>query len=84
MSVYASNAQLNRYFVQKVLPESPAAEAGVRQGDEILRVGLWSAALYTLDELQQKLSKPGRKRLKLTVRRGEQKMRFRLKLRDLI
>lgn len=84
LSLYASSPYLNRYFVQKVMPGSPAAEAGIQSGDEILRVGILGANVYTLDELQRKLSNPRVKRLKLTIRRGDQKIRLLLTLRDLI
>lgn len=84
LSLIASGENLNVFLVQNVLPNSPAAEAGLLPGDQLLRVGRTPVLFLSLPDIQQRLlGKPGKK-VNLTVRRNGQKLRFSLILRDLL
>jgi hypothetical protein len=84
LNLIASGLALNRFSVVDVVPNSPAAEADLRPGDEILRVGLTPATLYSLGSLQRAFQKKAGKRVTITIRRGEEKMKKTIVLRDLI
>ena len=55
--------EYDRLFVQSVLPESPAARAGLMPGDRILRVGNENVAGHSAWEVLPLLSKPDNLRL---------------------
>ncbi len=84
LQLIAGGTALNKFIVQGVAPNSPAAEAGFAPGDRILKVGFWPASFYGLDDIQKVLKKAPNKKITLTIRRDGQKMRKTLVLRDLI
>lgn len=69
--------------VSRVLPGTPAAEAGLRQGDEIVAVGGRPAADMRLAELREHLRRPGQTIL-FRVRRGAEELDVQLKTRRLV
>ena len=69
--------------VARVLPGTPAAEAGLRQGDEIVSVGGRPAAEFKLLALREMLRQPDR-RYDLQVRRGAETVSVELRTRRLI
>lgn len=69
-------------LVVKVVPDSPAARAGVRAGDVIHQVG--NEAITTADQLQQKVDASGvNSNLQLEVDRNGQPQTFSVKLQSL-
>ena len=75
---------LDTYVVHHILPGSPAAEADIRKGDIILRVGRKPARWMTLTGIVHRFQgKPG-KPLKIIVDRNGQKLTKEIILRDLI
>lgn len=83
-NLIAAGPHLAHYVVQEVLPNSPAAEAGLQRGDRILRAGLKPAAFFSLSTLQRYLQgKPGKRRT-LLVQRNQQQLTIRLTLRELL
>jgi hypothetical protein len=84
LNIIAAGQGLNRFTIQSVLPNSPAAEAGLLPGDEILRVGAAPARLLDLGRVQRILQKKPGKKIRLVVRRGEEKLEKVVVLRDLI
>ncbi|MBC7776352.1 MAG: PDZ domain-containing protein [Phycisphaerae bacterium] len=84
LSIIASGIRLNHFSVLNVLPDSPAAEAGIHAGDRILRIGWLSASLRTLEELQRILQKKAGKEVKIVVKRDGKLIKKRIVLRDLI
>lgn len=84
LNLIASGPNLNYFSVLNVLPDSPAAEAGIHAGDRIVRIGWLSASLRSLAELQSLLQqKPGKKVL-VVIKRDGKVMKKRVVLRDLI
>jgi hypothetical protein len=69
--------------VFRVLPDSPAAEAGLKQGDEIISIGGRPAAEYRLTALREMLRRPD-SRYALQVRRGAETVSVELRTRRLI
>lgn len=84
LSVVATGPRFNEFIVQNILPNSPAAEADIRRDDQIVRVGNSPASFFTLSDLQRLFQKKAGKRIKLTVKRGDQRIKKVLVLRDLI
>lgn len=72
------------YVVEALWPGSPAFEAGLEPGDQILSINTESVAQLSLPELIGMLNgKPG-KRLRLTLLRNSVQMEIRFRLRDAI
>ena len=72
-----------QYVVNEVLAHSPAAEAGVREEDVLTAIDGRPASEFTLEQARALLRREGEERV-LSVRRGDQVLTFRLKLRRLI
>jgi len=84
MLIYASGKDLDQYFVKAVYPNTPASEAGILPGDKILKIGFWPLSFYSIESITSKLSgKPG-KLIKMKLSRGEQNIKVRFRLRDLL
>ncbi|MCC7505816.1 MAG: aspartyl protease family protein [Saprospiraceae bacterium] len=84
MSIIASGPKLDVFIVQNVLPNSPALEADIRPGDQILRVGTTPSVFLTLPDIQRKLlGKPGKK-VNITLRRDGEKIKKTVVLRDML
>lgn len=75
---------LNEYYVSKVVPNSPASEAGIFRGDRIMGVNGTSASLMTLGSILQRLKRKPGKKIRLVLSRRGTKMKRHLILRDLI
>lgn len=80
----ASGPGFNTFIVQSVVKNSPAAEADLRKGDQIVRVGMAPAALLSLTDLQRIFQKKPGKKIKIVVKRDGQRLTKRIVLRDLI
>lgn len=84
LNFIASGLALNRFTVQDVVPNSPAAEAGILPGDEIVRVRMTPTSFFSLSSLQRVFQKKPGKHIKLTLRREGKKIKKTIVLRDLI
>jgi hypothetical protein len=80
----AGGEELKDFYVHKVIPNSPAARAGVQAGDLILKVNNWPSGLLTLYSIRNKLKKKPGKKIKLTVLRNGEKKVFNFHLETLI
>jgi predicted aspartyl protease len=69
--------------VSRVLPGTPASEAGLRQGDEIVSVGGRPMGGTRLSDLREQLRRPDQT-ISLRVRRGAQELDVELKTRRLV
>jgi PDZ domain len=84
LTLIAGGEGLRDYTVQYVLPGSPADEAGIRKGDQIIRIKHTPAVLMQLEKINSILQgKPG-KRIPLTIRREGKKIKTSVMLRDLV
>jgi len=80
----ASGVGLNNYSIIDILPESPAAEAGLRKGDQLHRLNGLSARFFSLESIAWKLQKRVGKKFRLVVKRNGEKKKVVFRLRDLI
>jgi hypothetical protein len=78
----AEGADFGRIVVQSVTDRTPAAEAGLRKGDEILAIDGRSTPALTLEEARALLRTPAERRL--DVMRTGRRMQVRLTTRRLV
>jgi predicted aspartyl protease len=80
----AGGENLSRFTVHQVMPNSPAEEAGLQKGDELVRLNLIPIRFYSLGEVNRKFqTKTGKTHHIIYIRNG-QRMKATVKLRDLI
>ena len=84
LSVIATGGRFNDFIVQNVLPNSPAAEADFRRDDKILRIRRLPASFYNLTDVQRILQKKPGKKIRMVIKRGDEKIRKTIVLRELI
>lgn len=83
LALVAFGPKLRKYYVKKVVINSPAYEAGIRKGDVIKKVGFWPASWYSLESITRKLEGRAGKRICLGIERNDERKKFKFKLRDL-
>ncbi len=83
LGLASEGASFSVFRVMRVLPGTPAAEAGLREGDEILAVAGRPVAGTRLADVRELLRRPGQK-IPLRVRRGAEELDFELKTRRLV
>ncbi len=81
--IVASGPSFERVVIQSVAPGTPAAEAGLAKGDEIVAIDERSTAGRTLDEVRDLFKKDGAK-YRVEVKRGAEERVVTLNLRRLI
>ncbi len=82
-TLHAEGPDLKVFKVYKVIKDSPAAEAGLVEGDIIAAVEGKPATELTLEQVWQMFKQEGQERV-LRIKRGEQSLELRIKLRRLI
>jgi membrane-associated protease RseP (regulator of RpoE activity) len=70
-------------LVDDVVPNSPAAEAGVRGGDIIMAIDNRPAKEFTLEQIRQMFKQDGREYL-LNLKRDGKEVRAKIKLRKIV
>jgi hypothetical protein len=84
LHVIASGTNLNHYFVDNVIENSAAASVDIRSGDEIVKIGWWSAKWYSLDSIYAIFQKKAGKKVRITIKRGEIRLKKVITLKELI
>ena len=79
----AEGENLKTIKVHRVFENSPASQAGLRQGDIITAIDGRAASELTLDQIGQLFKREGRKYL-LRIKRGKHLLRIRVKMARLI
>ncbi|MEJ6693622.1 MAG: aspartyl protease family protein [Saprospiraceae bacterium] len=83
INLIALGPDLDQYYVNAVLINSPSYEAGIRPGDLIVKYGWWSTKWHSLEGISNRLCKKEGKKINLTIKRGEKKLKKTFILRDL-
>jgi PDZ domain len=83
LRLQANGNQLKTYRVTAVFPGTPAAAAGLQQGDILSQLNRQPTAQMSLGQIRQRLSQPGQT-VDLQVQRRSQRIQSRLKLKPLL
>ncbi len=84
LNIITSGSSLSTFIVQSVLTGSPAEEAGILKGDQIVRVGMAPTGVLNLSDLQRVFQKKPGKKVKIVVKREGKRIKKTLVLRNLI
>jgi C-terminal processing protease CtpA/Prc len=80
LRIRAEGPGFHKFVVRRIVPQSPAAEAGIEPGDVIESIDNHPAASITLTELRNILSQP-KESFSLDILRGNKNLRVTLRLR---
>ena len=83
LSIFAFGPNFNNFYVKNIVPNSPAAEAGIQVGDIITKIGFWKSSWYSLERITNKLKGKQGESIKLSVRRKDQEIKVEFQLREL-
>ena len=84
MLIYAIGHNLKDFYVNTIIPGSPAEEADIREGDLILKIRGLPASLFDLTSINRMLMKRPGKKIKVTIERNGERLEKTFRLRDLI
>lgn len=84
LTIYAFGSKLDQYFIKSVVKDSPAWEAGIREGDLIKRLGLLPANYYSLGGIVKRLQKKNGKKIKMKLERNGVPYKTSFRLRDIL
>lgn len=82
ITLFAYGKSFREYRIKHIRKNSPAEKAGLMEGDIIKRIGWWSKRWYSLKKIINKFSGTEGTKIKLTVQRGERKIKTVLTLKD--
>ena len=80
----ASGTQLNTFTAFRIIPDSPAAEAGLQEGDVIKTLNGMPASFFSLDDINRKFQGRIGKKIKLKVDRNGNSIKTHFRLREII
>lgn len=83
MLIYAAGENLDKYYIKAIYPNTPAEEAGIKAGDEIVKMGFWSTKFYDLPRIISKMQQKDGKRIKMKLRRDGEVYKTEFRLRNL-
>ncbi len=84
ITLIASGKKLDEFRVKELVPNSPAAQAGVQVGDIITNINFTPASFYDLRKITRIFQRRTGKRIRLVVNRNGEKKVFRFRLEELI
>jgi C-terminal processing protease CtpA/Prc len=82
--IIATGLDLDEFVIRDLLENSPASEAGLKPGDQLVRFQGLRASNFTLDQISSTLQKKVGKRIRLVVERDGERLKFKFRLRKLI
>jgi hypothetical protein len=82
LEVIADGPNYKKYMIHYVRPNSPAYEAGVQTGDQILAINFRSYQNITLNDIQDELAGAESNVISLVLLRGDEVFRARFRLRS--
>jgi len=84
LNLIADGAFLEDFVVQNVMEGSPADLAGVKKGDRLVSFNHLGAKFFSLSRLHALLRKKPGKKIRLKIKRGEDKIVLKFQLKDLV
>jgi C-terminal processing protease CtpA/Prc len=84
LKLKAHGSALDSILIDDVRPDSPAALAGVKVGDFLLKVNGLSTYSSTISELTAYLRRKDQQKIRMTVARGNKKMKIQFRLHRII
>jgi len=84
LSIIASGPFLSQLSIAYVLEGTPAAQAGLRAGDIILKVNGFPVLFWNVGSVTKKLMKKEGRKIKLVVLRDRKKLKFSFRLKNYI
>ena len=84
LTIGATGTYLNDYRVMYVLDDSPAAEAGIKEEDRIMKMNGVPTSLFNLSKVTRMLRKKDGKRVTLVIKRGDERFKTTITLRKLL
>lgn len=82
--IIANGLSLNKFIVYDVLNDSPASEADIRRGDEVISINRIPAYIYSLSIVNSKFQKKAGKSVRVVIKRDDKKIVKTIRLRNLI
>jgi hypothetical protein len=83
LMIMAQGAKLNDYYVNDVIPGSPANWADIRQGDVIIKINHIPTPFYSMDDISKLLKGKAGKNIQITIVRNNRKYKKHFILKDL-
>lgn len=83
LMLMAHGVKLNDFYINDIVPGSPASWADIRQGDIILSINRVPAGFYTIDDINKIFSGKEGKLIKIKILRNGKKYNKRFYLRSL-
>lgn len=84
LELILSGNKLKTIIVYNILKNSPAYEAGIRKGDQIISVNYAHFNLLNLRGVYRKLTRKSGKKIRIKVKRKDKILVFKFQLRDLL
>ncbi len=84
ISLIAGGENLNKFVVAYLIPGSTAEVAGLKTGDQILKINGIPASWLSLNSIQRKLSQKGHKKISLKLKRANEKLKIEFNLKDIL
>ncbi len=84
LNLMADGDFLESFVVHNVISNSPADLAGLRKGDRLISFNRLGARLYSLSRINAILRKKPGKKIRVKIRRGEEKILIKFALKDLV
>jgi C-terminal processing protease CtpA/Prc len=84
IQIAATGRNLRDFIIQRVLPDSPALDAGLKRGDVIKKIEGIPVSFYSLAALNNILSSRSGRKVSLTIAREDKRIKKKIKLRQII